>query len=63
MTDDDLNILKTIEKVTNEILDKNKELKNENLALKKLILDISKDHNIVDKRITEIKVDLAKNMR
>ncbi|QQM14632.1 hypothetical protein CPT_MarsHill_098 [Staphylococcus phage MarsHill] len=63
MAENEPDILKTIEKVTNEILDKNKELKNENLELKELILDISKDHNIVDKRITEIKVDLAKNMR
>ncbi|QPI17085.1 hypothetical protein [Staphylococcus phage vB_StaM_SA1] len=63
MTDEDLDFFEAIGKTTNEILDENKKLKNDNLRLKELILDISKDHNIVDKRITEIKVDLAKNKR
>lgn len=63
MVENDLNIFKAIEKATNNILDKNEKLKSENLELKELILDISKEYNIKDKRITEIKVDLAKNKR
>ncbi|BDE75579.1 hypothetical protein PALS2_184 [Staphylococcus phage PALS_2] len=63
MVENDLDIFKAIEKATNNILDKNEKLKSENLELKELILDISKEYNIKDKRITEIKVDLAKNKR
>jgi len=63
LVENDLDIFKAIEKATNNILDKNEKLKSENLELKELILDISKEYNIKDKRITEIKVDLAKNKR